>query len=60
MISAEFFDIFGLIGFIILFCIGIRIIKEKKLKYYGYIILLIGLIGLIVDTYTVISSFILK
>jgi hypothetical protein len=59
MIQPEIFDILGLVGFIILFCIGLRIIREKKLKYYGYAILLISLIGIIADGYIIINKFIL-
>lgn len=59
MIPAQDFDIFGLIGFIILFYLGLKIIKEKKLKYYGYSILLITLIGAVIDAYSVITNFIL-
>ncbi len=59
MIPAQYFDIFGLAGFIILFCIGLKIVKDKKLKYHGYAILLISLIGIIADSYSVITSFIL-
>jgi hypothetical protein len=60
MIPPEFFDIFGLMGFVILFFIGLRIIKEKKLKNYGQIILLISSIGIIADLYSVITNFIFK
>ncbi len=58
MIQAHFFDIFGVLGFIILFCIGLRITEEKKLKYYGYAIMLIGVIGFVIDNYTVLTNFI--
>lgn len=60
MIPAEYFDIFGLIGFIILFCIGLRIAREKKLRYHGYVVLLISLAGMIIDAYSIIANFILK
>ena len=60
MIPAQYFDIFGLIGFVILFCIGLRVIKNKKLKYNGYVILLISLMGIIVDSYSVITNFVLR
>jgi uncharacterized membrane protein len=59
MIPAQNFDIFGLIGFVILFFIGIKILKEKKLRNLGYLVLLISLIGFIVDCYSVITNFIL-
>ena len=60
MIETKFFDIFGLIGFIILFFIGLRIIKVKKLKNYGYVILLITVMGIIADSYSVITNFLLR
>ncbi len=60
MIPAQFFDILGLTGFVVLFCIGLKMIKERKLEHYGYIILLISLMGILVDAYVVTSYFILK
>ena len=59
MIPAQFFDIFGLAGFIILFYTGLKIVKVKKLKPYGWVILLISLIGVIADSYSIITNFIL-
>ncbi|MDD5699739.1 MAG: hypothetical protein PHH00_00905 [Candidatus Nanoarchaeia archaeon] len=59
MISAEFLDIFGLIGFIMLFLIGLKIAGQKKLKYYGYITLLVSFIGIIADSYSIITNFII-
>ncbi len=60
MIPAQFLDIFGFPGFVIIFLIGLRIIRDKKLKYYGYVISLISLIGIIADGYSLIITFILK
>ena len=60
MIPAQYFDTFGLSAFIILFCISLKIIEEKKLKYYGYTILVISIIGLSVDSYNVLINFLLK
>ena len=61
-INAEFMDIFGLIGFIILLFLGIRIFQlgGEPLKIYAYIIILISLIGILIDGYIVITTFILR
>ncbi len=58
MIDAEFFDIFGFIGFVILLITGISI--RNKVKKQSLIIIIISLIGLIVDGYIVLTKFILK
>ena len=60
MIPAQFFDVFGLIGFVILFYVGTKIIKEKKLRSKGYMILIFSIIGIIVDSYNVLVNYILK
>ena len=57
--KAEFFDIFGFVGFVILSYIGIGLIKYKRHKNKGYIILIISLLGLIVDGYVVIKTYVL-
>jgi len=58
MIKAEFFDIFGFMGFILLLIIGVSIINEVGTK--AWIVIIISLIGLIVDGYIVLTKFILK
>jgi hypothetical protein len=58
MVKAEFMDIFGVIGFLVLLITGISIIKEVKLA--SLIIIIISSLGLIVDSYIVIKTFILK
>ena len=58
MVGAEFFDIFGFLGFFILLATGILI--RKKVKKESLIIIAISLIGLIVDGYIVLVNFILK
>jgi hypothetical protein len=60
MIPAQDFDIFGLMGFVIMFYISVKIINNKKLKKYGYLLLLISILGFIADSYTVLTNFILK
>jgi len=62
MMSAEFMDIFGFMGFAILFFSSTRILKsrDKSIKKYGAIILAISIIGLIVDGYIVLTNFILN
>lgn len=58
--NPEFFDIFGIIGFTILLFFGIKLFrrKNKTVKYSGLIITLISLIGLIVDLYIVLNSYV--
>ena len=58
MVKAEFFDIFGFIGFVILLIIGISI--KNIIGTMAWIIIVISLIGLIVDGYVVLTKFILK
>ena len=58
MIPAEFFDIFGLIGFAILLIVGISI--RKKVKKEALIVIIISIIGLIVDGYVVLTKFVLN
>jgi peptidoglycan/LPS O-acetylase OafA/YrhL len=57
----EFFDIFGLFVFVFLFIIGFWTLKSKKRlpEWAGFIILLIAILGLIVDSSIVIKTFIL-
>lgn len=57
MVSAEFFDIFGFIGFLILLIIGLSIRKREKLA--SWIIIAISVIGVIVDGYIILTNFIL-
>lgn len=56
----EFFDIFGFIGFAFIFIAGIIMTKSKKKMpdWVGFIILLIGIIGLIVDGFVVFKNYI--
>ncbi len=60
ILRAEFFDIFGLIVFTFLLVIGLMMIKKKKLPdWAGFVILLIGILGLIVDGYIVIKTYLI-
>lgn len=58
MPSAEFFDIFGFIGFLILTMIGFQLLKKDKAR--ALMIIIFGLLGLIVDAYFVIKTFIIN
>ena len=58
MVKAEFFDIFGFIGFLILLVVGISIINIVKTE--ALIIIVISLTGLVVDGYIVLTKLILK
>lgn len=62
MTSAEFFDIFGFMGFAILLFLGIKVLKskDKSIRKYGAIVLAIAILGLIIDGYIVLTNFILK
>lgn len=57
MILAQFLDIFGFGGFIILLICGIHMIKKDKLS--SVIIIIISIIGIIADGYSLIDTFIL-
>jgi len=65
-IGAEFFDIFGIFTFIIILVIGVLIkFKRRKIPnnwfdWIAILLIVIGILGLIVDTYIVIRTFILK
>jgi hypothetical protein len=58
MISAEFFDIFGFLAFLILLGTGISLLK--KAKKHAIIVIVISIIGLLVDGYIVISTYLIK
>ena len=57
MVGAEFFDIFGFVGFLILLVTGFLIRKKEKVA--SWVIIGISLIGLIVDGYVIVKSFII-
>jgi uncharacterized membrane protein len=59
--NAAFFDIFGFFGFLILFAIGIKMLKSKKRlpDWVSIIVIAIALVGLIIDAYNVITNFII-
>lgn len=63
MVSAEFFDIFGIFAFVIILIIGILIkFKRRKLpnNYFDYIaivLIVIGVLGLIVDLWMVFRGY---
>jgi len=55
-----FFDYFGLLTFTFLFGVGVWMLKTKNKAYewIGFLILLIGILGLIVDGFIVIKRII--
>jgi len=63
MVSAEFFDIFGIFAFVIILIIGILIkFKRRKLPnnvfdWIAIVMIVIGVIGLIVDMYLVFRGY---
>jgi len=47
---AEFFDIFGFIGFIFITWFAVQLLSKKKPKrWMNIILLIIGVLGLIID-----------
>ena len=61
MVNAEFLDIFGFFGFVIIFLIGIWMLnaKEKLPKWAAMILIIIGLLGLIIDGVVVITTYLI-
>ena len=64
-LTPQFFDIFGTFAFIIILLIGLLIkFKRKKLSkhfldYVAIVLIIIGMFGLIIDSFIVIKNFIL-
>lgn len=61
IINPAFFDIFGIIVFIVLLIMGLKFSKYKikQVKYGGYFLIVIGLLGLVVDLYNVLNEYII-
>lgn len=57
MPQAEFFDIFGSVGFLILLITGLYLRKKTK---SAWVIIIISTLGLVVDSYIVITTFLLN
>ena len=59
--NAEFFDIFGFMGFVIILIISIWMLKTKERvpKWTAVILLIIAMMGLIVDGFIVIKTYFL-
>ncbi len=59
--NPEFFDIFGLAAFTIILLIGIWILKAKNKvpNWIGIILMIIAILGLIIDGFIVIKTYIL-
>ncbi|MBD3247107.1 hypothetical protein GF378_00620 [Candidatus Pacearchaeota archaeon] len=59
-ISAVFFDIFGLIAFVVLMFIGVKLLKKKSIHpLISGVIIAIASAGLIIDGFLVIRKYIL-
>lgn len=64
-LTAEFFGIFGILGFIIILIIGILIkskrknLSKKDLNLIAFILIIIGIIGLAVDMLMVWKKFLI-
>lgn len=61
IINPAFFDIFGIVVFIILLIMGLKFSKYKikQVRYGGYFLIIIGLLGLVVDLYNVFNEYIM-
>ncbi len=58
MAEAEFFDIFGFIGFIYITMVSIWLLNNKSLPKWTKIILLaIGILGILVDGFIIVSTY---
>ncbi len=59
--NAAFFDIFGIIAFLIILIIGIKILRTNKRvpQWVGGLLLLIAIGGLMIDSIIVIKTYIL-
>jgi multisubunit Na+/H+ antiporter MnhB subunit len=62
MVQNLFFYIILIIASIILIYLGLKISKHKRkrIKSLGYLFILIGLLGLLLDLYNLISGYIIK
>ena len=61
MVEAAFFDIFGVVVFIFLLYMGMKFSKYKlnHIKFGGYLLMVIGTVGLLVDLYNVMNKYII-
>lgn len=62
MLSAEFFDIFGVIIFAIILGLGCLMLKKSKKKtfrFIGWSLLVIGIIGTLIDGIIVFKTYVL-
>ena len=61
MVNAEFFDIFGFLGFVYITSISLWMLKNnKKLPKMAIIILLtIGVLGLLIDGFIIIKTYLI-
>lgn len=58
--NAEFFDIFGIAAFIIVTAAALSIIWKGNIsRPFAWILLAVGLLGLVVDTVVVTSTYLL-
>jgi lipoprotein signal peptidase len=62
MVQSLFFYIILIIGSIILLYLGLKLSKHKRkrIKALGYLFILIGLVGLLLDLYNLINWYIIK
>ena len=62
MALAEFFDIFGVIVFAVILILGIIMLEKSKKKIFtviGWVLMAIGIVGVLVDGTIVLKTYIL-
>ncbi len=61
MVSTEFFDVFGFMAFIIIAIVGTWMLKSKERlpNWIGMVVLSIGILGIIIDGFIVIKTYII-
>ena len=57
-INPAYFDIVGLVGFLVLFFIGLSL--KSMYNKRAWAVIIISLVGLIVDGYSVLTNFVLR
>jgi hypothetical protein len=58
MISPEYFDLLGIATFGMLLYVGISRIKKEKI--FAILLIVIGVLGLLIDGYSIITNLILN
>ncbi|HNZ51783.1 MAG TPA: hypothetical protein PLT60_00220 [Candidatus Pacearchaeota archaeon] len=61
MINPLFFYILGIIIFVLLLIFGLKFSKYKikYIKYGGYLLIIVGLLGLVIDLYNIFNKYLM-